>query len=135
MNDTALLLRDKNIRPSYARIRILDYLKQRKTHPPAEKIYADLIADMPTLSRTTVYNTLSLLADKGLLKPIIVENTDKRYDDDINDHGHFICRECGSIYDFGIDTDTLGSDELHGFTVDEKNVYFKGTCKKCLNNI
>jgi Fe2+ or Zn2+ uptake regulation protein len=133
ISETVKLLQDNKIRPSYARIRILDYLKQHKTHPAAEEIYSSLVMDIPTLSRTTVYNTLSLLSQNNILKLITVGESEKRYDGSTNDHGHFICKECSVIYDFSIDTDKIGSEEPKDFTVDEKNVYLRGTCKKCLN--
>jgi len=61
------------IRPSYPRIRVLDYLVTMKTHPTAEEVFSHLVKEMPTLSRTTVYNTLNLLVGAGLARTLTIE--------------------------------------------------------------
>lgn len=52
---------EHNIRPSVQRVAIMQYLLDHRTHPTADDIYTELVKTMPTLSRTTVYNTLQLL--------------------------------------------------------------------------
>jgi len=123
-----------NIKPSYPRVRIMTYLLSRKNHPTVDEIYTELIKEIPTLSKTTVYNTLNLFTDAKIARIITIEDTEARYDADISDHGHFKCEECGSIYDFRINSDSLESDDLNSFRINEKNVYFKGICVKCLEN-
>ncbi|MBR4922900.1 MAG: transcriptional repressor, partial [Bacteroidaceae bacterium] len=46
------------IKPSVQRIAIMDYLMTHRTHPAIDEIYLALCEDIPTLSKTTVYNTL-----------------------------------------------------------------------------
>ena len=53
-----LLLKD--IKPSYQRLRIFQYLLSHRTHPTVDEIHHALVAEMPTLSKTTVYNTCLL---------------------------------------------------------------------------
>ncbi|MHB1336887.1 MAG: hypothetical protein ACYCXQ_13185 [Candidatus Humimicrobiaceae bacterium] len=53
----------------------------------------------------------------------------------IENHGHFKCVSCGTIYDFSVDIDSLTSADLNKFKINDKNLYFKGTCPKCLLNI
>jgi len=50
--------KEKEIRPTYIRLKVLDYLEKNKVHPTAEVIYKALVKEMPTISRTSVYNTL-----------------------------------------------------------------------------
>ena len=131
-NNSIKLLKEKKIRPSYTRIRILEYLINHKTHPTVEEIYSRLITDIPTLSRTTIYNTLSLLAGNGILKAITTEENEKRYDGNVNDHGHIKCASCGRIFDFMVDMNCIASHDLKGFEITEKNVFFMGTCPDCI---
>lgn len=129
------ILLEKDIKPSYIRIKVLDYLITNQNHPTVNQIYTELINEIPTLSKTTVYNSLKLFMDAGIVRVISTEDNDARYDADIINHGHFKCKACGKIYDFPIDIDNYSTRALYGFKVDEKNVYFKGICNKCLEKI
>ncbi len=126
-------LKKRNIRPSYQRIRVLRYLFEQQDHPTADQIYSDLQAEMPTLSRSTVYNTLSILVEAKMVRVLNIEDTENRYDIITLNHGHFKCEICGEIYNFRIDIDHFKSDELSGFDIKDKNVYFKGVCPSCLS--
>lgn len=61
-------LLDHNIKPSMQRIAIMQYLMEHPIHPSADDIYTALSPSMPTLSKTTVYNTLKLFSSKERLK-------------------------------------------------------------------
>ena len=124
-----------NIRPSFQRLKVLECLIQNQCHPNAEQIFNELQNVIPTLSKTTIYNTLNKFADAGLVKVLNIEDNEARYDIITETHGHFKCEECGTIYNFKIDLDAVNIEELKGFITTERNVYFKGTCQKCLLNI
>jgi Fe2+ or Zn2+ uptake regulation protein len=125
-------LKEKNVSLSHQRLKILEYLVQNRCHPTVEQIYSDLQKDMPTLSKTTIYNTLRMLVKSGLVKVITIEDKETRYDIDTEDHGHFMCASCGRIYDFPVDIDTMIPAELSKFKIFSKDVYFNGLCDSCL---
>ena len=125
-------LREKNISLSYQRLKVLEYLTQTHCHPTVEKIFTDLHRSIPTLSKTTVYNTLRVLTEAGLVRVITIEDNETRYDIITNNHGHFKCISCGVIYDFKIDVEDLKSEDLNNFKVQDRDVYFKGVCPGCL---
>ena len=125
-------LKKKNISLSYQRLKVLEYLTQNRCHPTVEQIFTELQKDIPTLSKTTVYNTLRILAEAGLVKVITIDERESRYDIDTEDHGHFKCESCGTIFDFPIDIDSLIPEGLSNFKINDKNVYFKGICPRCL---
>jgi Fur family transcriptional regulator, peroxide stress response regulator len=125
---------EKNIKPSYQRIKILEYLITKRNHPTVDKIFNDLIKEIPTLSKATVYNTLDLFKKANLAIVVTIENNETRYDAKVASHGHFKCENCGNIYDFDVNIDNLPVDSLEHFKINEKNVYFKGVCPKCLSN-
>jgi len=128
------ILRDHGVKPSYQRMRIYEYLIQRKNHPNVDRIYQDLLPEIPTLSRTTVYNTLKLFQERNLLQLLVIEENENRYDADITTHGHFKCERCGAIFDVPVDMDRLCTQGLEGFLINENHIYFKGLCPGCRQN-
>ena len=134
IDDIREYLLKNNIKPSYARIKILEYLVEKDSHPTVEEIYSNLVNEIPTLSKTTVYNTMKLLIDANIARIITIEENEMRYDADMGNHGHFKCNECGKIYDFYIVSDSTEKAELKNFKIMEKSVYYKGICQECLSN-
>ena len=127
----AAALKAKQIRLPKQRRKILAYLIEHQEHPTAEQIYRGLKGEMPTLSRTTVYHTLHLLAGAGIVKVLNIEDNEVRYDIITMPHGHFKCESCGGIFNFEVEQ-ALFTARLPGFQVNDKNLYFKGLCPKCL---
>jgi Fe2+ or Zn2+ uptake regulation protein len=72
----------EGIHPSYHRLKILEYLMSHKTHPTVERIHKELSKEIPTLSKTTVYNTLNLFVSKGIVQELTIEEKEVRYDAD-----------------------------------------------------
>ena len=90
-------LKEKKIRLSYQRVKILDYLNRNRTHPTADEIYTGLIAEIPSLSKTTVYNSLNSLVKANLVQELTIEDNENRYDIVTETHGHFKCEKCGTL--------------------------------------
>ena len=128
MKDLEKELKNRNINLSYQRLKILEYLNQNHCHPTVDQIYKGLHEIIPTLSKTTVYNTLKKLVEEDLVRVINIEDNETRYDINTENHGHFKCDNCGTIFDFSINMDSLVCVELEDFRVFDKNVYFKGIC-------
>lgn len=97
-------------------------------------IHERLLPEIPTLSKTTVYNTLALLVEAGLARELHLEENEARYDADNSDHGHFLCTRCGRVYDFAVDLACLRTEGLAGFSIGEKNLFYKGVCPRCLGD-
>jgi len=127
-------LESHGIKPSYHRIRIFLYLETRKNHPSADQIFQDLLKEIPTLSKTTVYNTLKLFLEKGVVIEILIHEKETRYDADTSMHGHFECMNCNQITDINMDDTGLHFKKLEGFKVSESHFYFKGLCPVCLGS-
>jgi len=133
--DMKILLRQQNIKLSHHRLKVLEYLAKHHIHPTVEQIYDDLHKEIPTLSKTTVYNSLHALANAGLVRIITIEDNETRYDLEVEPHGHFKCERCGIIFNFTIDIDKISTNELNHFEIREKSVYFKGICPTCLQQV
>lgn len=134
IKDLAERLKEKNIKPSYQRMKIFEYLNLRKNHPTVDRIFKDLVKEIPTLSKATVYNTLDLFKRSELAKVVTIEDNETRYDSEVSVHGHFKCENCGRIFDFPVDIDAISSDALENYSITEKNIYFKGICPGCRND-
>lgn len=93
------LLEAKSIKPTIHRIIILDYIIKSKQHPTAEMIYSDIKQDFPTISLATVYNTLEVLEQTGLVRSIKFQHDICRFDFASNDHLHIYVSDTNEIID------------------------------------
>lgn len=121
------------VKPSVQRMAIMDYLLTHRTHPTIEEIYLALCDDIPTLSKTTVYNTLKLLVDHGAAQMLTIDEKYTCYDADIKLHAHFLCKKCGKVFDLPAADmeEKVSSIQREGFKVEEVHQYFKGICPAC----
>ncbi len=129
--DAVKLLKEKGIRPSLIRIMVLEYLLNHKTHPTVEEVYESVLQKAPTLSKTSVYNTLHLLAENGIILEITIDPSKVRYDADTSLHGHFKCDSCLNVWDFA--TGQIQTSLPKEFDIKTKEIYFTGLCEKCKN--
>jgi Fur family transcriptional regulator, stress-responsive regulator len=92
-------------------------------------------SEIGVISRQAVYDSLNMLAQKGLLRRIQPAGSPARYEDRVNDnHHHVICRQCGKTADVECAMGaapclTAGGDS--GFRIDEAEVIYWGTCPEC----
>jgi Fe2+ or Zn2+ uptake regulation protein len=131
MIDFKELLKEHGIPPSLQRIKILEYLHDFNTHPTADVIYQALMNEMPTLSKTTVYNTLKAFAEKGVIVELSLFENEVRYEYNTTPHIHFKCIKCNIIYDISESFECLKNKEIEGHKVLEHHIYLKGICKNC----
>lgn len=121
------------IRPSLQRIEIMRYLQTHFTHPTIDEIYNDLRVKIPTVSKTTIYNTLRMFSEKGGALMITIDEHRVCYDGNTTPHAHFCCKECGKVYDlFDMQPPVPQSKTLGGFQIDDAQLYYKGVCPACL---
>ena len=126
------MLAEKSIKPSHIRIKVLEYLDNNRTHPTADEIFYGLEKEIPTLSKTSVYNTVKLFTSTGLISLLTIEEDRLRYDFDTSFHVHFKCDKCGRVYD--VPEEKTENRSLDGWSVKEKRVYYSGVCKDCLRD-
>lgn len=133
MVDIALHLKSHGIRPSMQRMAIMEYLMSHATHPTVDVIYSQLQPKMPTLSRTTIYNTLELFREKGAIRVLNLDNKTAHYDGDTSNHAHFLCRRCGRIYDVEIADELFCKlNNMHDHLVEQIEINYSGVCSDCL---
>ena len=125
-------LRSNGIKITPQRLEILKYLDSHRNHPTADMIYSALKEKNPSLSRTTVYNTLDTLRKHNLINALTISESELRFDSIINPHHHFLCKECGEIVDIDVECPHLKEILKGGHRIDEVHGYFKGVCEKCM---
>lgn len=129
-------LQKHNIKPSMQRISIMKYLMEHRTHPTVDEIYTALSPTIPTLSKTTVYNTLKILSEQGAAQTLTIDERNTCYDADTTPHAHFLCKCCGKIYDLQCNDaiKKVVETNMDGHQVQEIHYYYKGICKNCKND-
>ena len=121
------------VKPSVQRMAIMDYMMTHFTHPSVDEIYNALSPKFPTLSRTTVYNTLKLFVEHGAVRMLTIDEHNACFDGDMSLHAHSLCKKCGKIYDMPLQNheDALLGVQVDGNEITEVHQYFKGICKDC----
>ena len=124
------MLKRAGISPSYQRIMVLSALLETDEHPSADTIYKKLGSNIPAISRATVYNTLNLLVDRGVIQSMRTAGSETRFDSICEAHSHFFCRKCKKIYDIAKQIGEIKT-ELDGHLVESQEFVYKGLCRKC----
>mgnify|MGYP001424421056 CR=1 FL=1 len=124
-------LKRAGIRPSFQRIKVLEYLWTCQSHPTVDEIFSALTLEIPTISKATIYNTLHTFIEAGLVREINIGKDAQHYDIMLADHGHFKCLACGKIFNFNLDYDQLVVNGLNSFLIKKKDVYYSGLCPDC----
>ena len=157
MNQHVDDLKEWGIHPSYQRVRILEFLRHCQAqdfganegdpaspadgdraagkgyHPTAEQIHACLVQDIPTLSKTTVYNTLKLFEDKGLISSVMIDQPGAlRYDRHTKTHVHLLCNCCGELLDWSVPAELEAQlAKLDASGVNSWQLILRGDCDTC----
>jgi len=125
--DESRLLRDHGISPSAQRVAVADYVLHTQDHPSADEVWTRVRSRFPHLSRATVYNTLNLFVEKGLLRQFALTEGRVVFDPHVGDHHHFIDEETGQIFDVPWDAVTVsGVEGLAEIDVREYQVVMRG---------
>ena len=132
LNEIKETLKSRDIKPSYQRIVVYDYINNHINHPSVDTIFKVISSSIPTLSKTTIYNILNLFAKKGIVDTLTIDKNEVRYDLIKKPHAHFMCKICGKIYDIDLKSDVCLKDSVEGHKVEDVHVDFKGVCKECL---
>ncbi len=136
MTDTVQILRDHGVSITAQRLAVLRAVSTRP-HATADAIAGDVRAEIGTVSKQAVYNSLGMLAAKGIIRRIQPAGSPTLYEDRVGDnHHHLICRTCGKTVDVDCAvgyTPCLTAAADSGFEIDEAEVVYWGTCPDCLS--
>ncbi|MEM2339591.1 MAG: Fur family transcriptional regulator [Nitrososphaerales archaeon] len=94
------MLHQKGHKVTPQRLAICEILFSYKSHPTADEIYKRVSQKFPTISLSTIYQTLNLLMKLGLIQELGFPNISSRYDANTSPHIHIICPKCGNTQDY-----------------------------------
>jgi Fur family transcriptional regulator, iron response regulator len=120
-------LRSHGIQPSAQRLAVAGYVLDTGAHPSADQVWSRVQARFPMISRATVYNTLNLFVEKGLLRQHVLAEGRVVFDPNTEPHHHFIDEATGAIHDVpwgSIEVRRIG--DLEGLEVREYQVVMRG---------
>jgi len=125
--ETLQALTEHGIQPSAQRVAVADYVLYTTDHPSADQVWAQVKRSFPMLSRATVYNTLNLFTEKGLLRELVLAEGKVVFDPKLDAHHHFLDEETGEIVDVPWSAlDVRRVHSLSGFDVREYQVVMRG---------
>ena len=127
--------RAEGIKLTLQRIEIFREVAQAGDHPDADQVFQRVRGRMPTVSLDTVYRTLWLLKDLGLVVMLGSSRERTRFDANLNSHHHFVCGQCGFTRDFySADLDNINlPDSVDTFgEIEATHVEVRGVCRECV---
>ena len=128
--DVVEILAAAGIQPSAQRIVVAQYVLFTDEHPSADKVWARVKAGFPMISRATVYNTLNLLVEKGLLRELHLAPDSIVFDPKVEAHHHVIDEATGRIYDVPWETvKVCDVEQVEGFEIRDYQVVMRGRKK------
>lgn len=131
---TSEVLRGTGLQVTAQRLAVIDAVTKRP-HATADEIVETVRLEIGTISKQSVYDTLTTLTDKGLIRRIQPARSAARFENRVDDnHHHLVCRGCGLTLDVDCVVGSrpcLQVDDDRGFVIDEAEVIFWGLCPQC----
>ncbi|RJO71897.1 MAG: transcriptional repressor [Myxococcales bacterium] len=126
--------RSARVKLTMQRLEIFREVAKSGEHPDAEAIHRGVRKRLPTVSLDTVYRTLWLLVDLGLISAVGLSRERVRFDANMSPHHHFVCTECGLARDFhhpAFDALPPPKDVAAMGFVRTAHVELRGLCSRC----
>ncbi|MGN0064207.1 MAG: Fur family transcriptional regulator [Nocardioides sp.] len=128
------MLRERDLRVTRPRVAVLKALTAHP-HADTDAVIGAVREDLGEVSHQAVYDVLKALTEVGLVRRIQPRGHVARYETRVDDnHHHVVCRTCGRIGDVACavgHAPCLTASDDHGFTIDEAEVVYWGTCPDC----
>jgi Fur family transcriptional regulator, peroxide stress response regulator len=131
------ICRTQGVKLTHQRLEIFREVAESDEHPDAEKVYQGVRKRIQTVSLDTVYRTLWLLTDLGLVKTLEPSSGRARFDANLDRHHHFVCKKCGLTKDiFNKDYDDLKVPKSINSLgqAQTTHVEIRGICLGCINS-
>tara|TARA_B100000809_G_C15111686_1_gene520846 strand:+ start:159 stop:536 length:378 start_codon:yes stop_codon:yes gene_type:complete len=122
------------MRYSHQRETVFQIVKNTKVHPTADWVYDQAQNKIPNISRGTVYRNLGELESLYAIRSFAMKGM-LRYDGNMENHSHFICRECDLMLDIHPENlrKNFSRDIPKNFTAESMDLKIFGLCKICNN--
>jgi Fur family peroxide stress response transcriptional regulator len=126
-------LRGKGYKATPQRIAIGRFALRSRDHPTAQRIYGEVKRIYPTVSLATVYKTIQILKEVGLIQELNLSQGQTRFDPDTHPHIHLICLGCGSIMDWEdpMVSEIMARVAAANFSATGQSFDIYGNCQSC----
>ncbi|MDJ0312823.1 Fur family transcriptional regulator [Arthrobacter sp. H35-D1] len=128
------MLRAVSLRVTRPRLAVLEAVSSNP-HADADTIIGEVRNDLGSVSKQAVYDVLAVLVESNLVHRIEPAGSPARFETRVGDnHHHVVCRTCGDIADVDCavgHAPCLHASNSHGFSIDEAEVIYWGTCPDC----
>ncbi len=126
-------LREKGYKLTSQRLEIIRQLTRDTSHPAARDILRNVRKIVPRISLSTVYYTLDMMKQEGLLRELEYYDMDNRYDTNVSDHINLVCTKCKKITDFMRDLSSVPKavEQESGFKPARMRYEYYGICRNC----
>lgn len=135
MHDASTALRDRGLQVTAQRLAVMRAVSTTP-HATADQVIEAARADIGTISRQSVYDSLGTLVEAGLVQRIQLLGSPTRFEVRVGDnHHHLVCRGCGRLEDIDCaagDAPCLTPQEDLGYAIEQAEVTYWGRCRDCL---
>jgi len=131
-NNIKELLISKGLKATTQRLIIYDVIAGMRNHPTADDIYTEIVKNYPSISLSTIYNTLELFVEKNLINTVKSDSGTIRYDAVQDSHHHLYCEESDKIEDFyspeldNLLNEFFEKNKINNFKINEVKLQIKG---------
>ena len=126
-------LAHSGLRLTPQRQQVHEVLREKMDHPTADQVFMRAKSKMPEISMATVYNCLDALVQCGMVRQVTLDRGATRYCPNMQDHSHFYCDECGSVFDI-LQTISIADADIklpRGFRLKLIETNLHGLCPDC----
>lgn len=110
---------------------VYDVLRQTMDHPTADEVFMRAKQVLPEISHATVYNCLDALVACGLARKVQAMHGAARFCPNMEDHCHYFCDDCGTVFDVALAADSTTIPHPKGFKIDHYDIAVHGSCAVC----
>ena len=134
MNDTRSNVPAKAFRPTAQRSLVLEVISNADRHLTAAEVFELVRQKDPRIGYGTVYRSLHLLVEHGLIQELTFADQSSRYDRRTDRHDHVHCNICGALFDVEVPVALMArhvAEERSGFSITSHHTVFSGQCPVC----
>ncbi|HNX22490.1 MAG TPA: Fur family transcriptional regulator [Spirochaetota bacterium] len=132
MDQNIQKLKDAGLKITPQRIAIMEFFEGNKSHPSINTIYENLKVNYPSISVSTIYNTVETLVKNNYLLELPIAKGKSFYDPDVSEHDHAYCVKCGRVYDIDPEKEKQAAPEsLRGCEIVEVRKTYYIVCGDC----
>jgi Fur family transcriptional regulator, peroxide stress response regulator len=125
---------ERSYRQTTQRAMILSEVQGAEEHLTAGEIFERVRRKEPRIAYGTVYRSLHLLSQHGLIQELTFADQASRYDARVERHDHVHCMQCGLLVDVDVPVALIArhvAEERSGFAISNHHTVFAGMCPRC----